>query len=259
MNWRAKIALLILAGLIVLSCFAGSSARSVRNVTTEPAVSPSDFGGLVVLSGFRPIAVDLLWMRAEELARERRYYELLSLYNLITTIDPHFEAAWAYNSFNLAFRLSVLEDTPEQRWRWIREGLLYAIKGARKNPDSDQAAFAVAWIFYYSVPQDEYYISEVHADRLLNPQGKPVMELARLWGERAYEIKPHTIYVDWMLETIYRNYGLRASSREVKLRYLRRRLDIWSYVKKHKPQAAKKAIEKMSQIRAQIAQLAPSD
>ena len=163
------------------------------------------------------------------------------------------------HSFNLAFRLSVLEDTPERRWRWVREGLLYAMKGARKNPDSDQTAFAVAWIFYYSVPQDDYYVSQVYTDRQLNPDSLPVMELARLWGERAYAVKPHTIYADWMLETIYRTYGLRASSREVKLLYLRKRLEIWKYVKEHKPQALNKAIEKISQIQAEIAQLTSSD
>ena len=86
----------MLACTVALAGFASNAARCARSDSTEPAVSPSDFGGLVVLSGFRPVAVDLLWMRAEELARERRYYELLSLYNLITTIDPHFEAAWAY-------------------------------------------------------------------------------------------------------------------------------------------------------------------
>lgn len=212
-----------------------------------------------MLSGFRPLVVDLLWMRAEELARERRYYELLSLYNLITTVDPHFEPAWAYNSFNLAFSLSVLEDTPEQRWQWVREGLLYAMKGVEKNPDSDQCAFAVAWIFYYSVPQDEYYIAQVHADRRLNPEGKPIMELARLWAERASRPAPHTIYADWMLESIYRTYGERTGSPQMKLRYLRRRLEIWKYVRQYKPQAAEKAAEKISQIQAQIAQLAPSD
>ncbi len=259
MSSHRKFAFLALAGLIALTGFAGGTARFARSDSATSAVSPSDFGGLIVLSGFRPLVVDLLWMRAEELARDRRYYELLSLYNLITTIDPHFEAAWAYNSFNLAFRLSVLEDTPEQRWRWIREGLLYALKGVEKNPDSDQAAFAVAWLFYYSVPQDEYYVSQVHEDGRLNPGGKPVMELARLWAERAYETKPHTIYTDWMLEAIYRAYGERTANREVRLRYLRRRLEIWQYVKEYKPQAEEKAVEKISQIQAEIAQLSAPD
>jgi len=253
------IALVLLAGLIALTGFAGGTARCARSDSTVSAVSPSDFGGLVVLSGFRPLAVDLLWMRAEELARERRYYELLSLYNLITTIDPHFEAAWAYNSFNLALRLSVLEDTPGQRWKWVREGLLYAMKGAEKNPSSDQAAFAVAWIIYYAVPQDEYYVTQVSTDERLNPEGLPIMELARLWAERAFETGPHTVYVDWMLEAIYRTYGERAASTQIKLRYLRRRLEIWQHVKANKPQAADKAAERISQIQAEIAQLTPSD
>jgi hypothetical protein len=85
------------------------------------------------------------------------------------------------------------------------------------------------------------------------------MELARLWAEQAFETGAHTIYVDWMLEAIYRSYGERAASRELKLRFLQRRLEIWQHVKAHKPQAADKAAEKISQIQADISQLAPSD
>ncbi len=240
---------------MALAGLTGSEARAARGKSAAPAPTPSDFVGLVVLSGFRPIAVDMLWIRSEELARERRYYELLSLYRMITALDPHFEGAWVYNSFNLAYRLSKLEDSPERRWRWTRESLLYAMTGMEKNPDSDQIASTLALIYYYRVTEEDYQVRQVLLDRELNPDGKPVIELARYWAERGYRRKPHTIYIDWVLEFIYTSYAEHASDPAVKLDYLKKRLEIWQYVQGAKPLAARRAREKIKELEAAIAEM----
>lgn len=242
---------------MALAGVSGHLARSAREESPVPDVTPSDFAGLVVMSGFRPIAVDMLWIRAEDLARERRYYELLSLYEMITALDPHFEGAWVYNTFNLAFRLGELEDTPEKRWRWTREALLYAMKGIEKNPDSDQIAFAIAWIYYYRIPREDYSIRQVLSDPVLNPKQGPLIELAREWAERGYRTKPHVIYIDWILEFIYRDYGNHATDPALKREYLRKRLEIWRYVLTNKPYAAKKAAEKIKELEAALAAGSP--
>jgi hypothetical protein len=250
---RRAPAVLLLA-LLALSGLTGSAARAARGESALTAVTPTDFAGLVVMSGFRPIAVDFLWIRAEDLHRQRRYYELLSLYNLLATLDPHFEGAWVYNAFNLAYNLSMLEDTPEKRWRWVREGLLYAMKGIEKNPHSDEIAFVIAWIYRHRVPQEDYLIDRVWRDRQLNPEGKPVFELAREWAERGYRTRPHTIYIDWILDGIYRDLGKHAADPAEKLKYLRKRLEIWRYVRAGKPLAARRAAEKIRQIESEIAE-----
>ncbi len=248
---------LLLLALVALCGLAGAFAHSERGAST-PSATPADFAGVVVMSGFRPLAVDLLWMRAEDLARMRRYYELLSLYNLITALDPHFEAAWVYNSSNLAFRLANLEDSPQKRWRWMREGLLYAVRGFKKNPRSDKICFAIAWIFYYGVPRDDYFIEQVLRDETLNPQRVSVIELARTWAERGYQTRPHVVYIDWLLEFIYRDYGTHATDPQQKLHYLRKRLEIWRVVRQDKPYAANKAAQKIKELKAAISALQSS-
>ena len=247
-----KAALLL---LVVLCGISGAIAHSRRSSLAAPVASPTDFAGVVIMSGFRPLAADLLWMRAEDLACERRYYELISLYNLITTLDPHFEGAWVYNASNLASRIAPLEDTPQKRWRWIREGLLYAMRGMEKNPRSDTIAFSIAFILYHEVPKDDYYIKQTLHDPVINPDRLSVIELSRRWAERGYETKPHTIYIDWVLEFIYRQYGNRAKTRSEKLAYLYKRLEIWRYVRENKPYAEKRAAELIKQIHAEIAAL----
>jgi len=238
--------------LLSVSGIAGAFARNANNSDAGQTLTPTEFGGLVVMSGFRPIAVDILWIRAEDLARERRYYELLSLYNMIAALDPHFEGAWVYNSFNLAYRISELENTEEKKWRWVREGLLYAMRGMEKNPNSHEIAFAISWIYYNRIGNSEYFIGRTLEDGILNPENKSVIELARGWAERGFSIRPHTIYIDWTLEFIYRSYGNQAVDPIEKIRYLRKRIEIWEGVKSDKPHATKIAREKIKTLKKEI-------
>lgn len=262
MSPRAKkwLTPLLLLTLVALSGAAGGAARSARGESAIPALTPGDLASVVVMSGFRPIAVDILWIRADDLTMERRYYELLPLYKLITSLDPYFEGAWVYNSHNLAFNLAQLESVPEKRWQWMREGLLYATEGIKKNPGSDQIAFAIAWIYFYfhRERRDEYFTAQVENDRVLNPDGLPVLELARRWAQRGFQVEHHVVYIDWVLESIYRHYADRATEPALKLKYHRKRLEVWQNVLVDKPYAANKAREKIAEIEAAISKLRPN-
>jgi hypothetical protein len=246
---------LLLLALLAVCGLSGAAARSARGGSDVPAVTPTDFAGFVLMSGFRPIAVDILWMRAEDLVRQRRYFELLSLYKLITALDPHFDAAWAYNAYNLAYDLAMLEDDPDRRWRWTREAILYATEGMKKNPRSDRIAFMLAAIFYYRIGRDDALIERALADPVVNPERKSIMELARPWAELGFRTRPHTIYIDWMLEFIYRDYAEHATDPAVKLEYQRKRLAVWQYVKEHTPLSARAAESRIREIEAAIAEI----
>jgi hypothetical protein len=216
--------------------------------------SAGDFLGTVVLSGFRPLAVDILWMRADDLLVERQYYQLLSIYELIAALDPHFESAWVFNTLNLAFRLSYLETTDEAQWQWVRRGLLFARDGYEKNPHSDKICFAVAWIYYNRVPQNAAFPRFLNEDFELNPDRLDYLQLALKWAERGFAEKPHTVFIDWVLEFIYRRCADQADDPAVKLDYQQRRLDVWNYFLSQHP-GAERAEEKIREIEAAIAQL----
>jgi hypothetical protein len=226
----------------------------LRSEEPAPPASLGDFLGTVVLSGFRPLAVDILWMKADEMLVERQYYQLLSIYELIAALDPHFESAWVFNSLNLAFSLSRLETTDEAQWEWVRRGLLFAQSGYEKNPHSDEICFAIAWIYYVRIPQNPGFIAFLNEDSELNPDRLNYLHLALKWAERGSAEKPHTVFLDWILEFVCRRLAEEAEDPRVKLHYQQKRLNLWNYFLSQRPDS-ERAKQKIREIGKAIAQL----
>ncbi len=125
----------------------------------------------VALGGFRGIAVDLLWVRAADLQQKGKFFELVTLSDWITKLQPRFAPIWSYHAWNLAFNVSVMFDKPEDRWRWVRHGLsLLRDEGLRYNPGSPDLYAELSWIFYFKLGQDtdtaHFYYKRVWAEEM---------------------------------------------------------------------------------------------
>ena len=100
------------------------------------------------LGGFRGIIAEVVWFRADRLQDEGRYSEMAQLANILTTLEPHTPEVWAYAAWNLAYNISVMMPTPEDRWRWVEAGLkLLRDDGLRLNPSSPELHREIAWMF----------------------------------------------------------------------------------------------------------------
>ena len=100
------------------------------------------------LGGFRGIIAEVVWFRADRLQDEGRYSEMAQLANILTTLEPHTPEVWAYAAWNLAYNISVMMPTPEDRWRWVEAGLkLLRDDGLRLNPGSPDLHREIAWLF----------------------------------------------------------------------------------------------------------------
>lgn len=103
---------------------------------------------LVGLGGFRGVAAEVLWFRAARLQEQGRYLELVQLARWITLLDPHAAENWAYNAWNLAYNISVMMNRPEDRLRWVLNGIaLLRDDGLRYNPKSARLYRELAWLF----------------------------------------------------------------------------------------------------------------
>lgn len=106
----------------------------------------------VALGGFRGILADILWMRSARLQEEGRYFELVQLADWITKLEPRFTAVWAYHAWNLSYNISVLFQSPEDRWRWVRHGVhLLRDEGLRYNPGDPRLLYELGWIFQHKI------------------------------------------------------------------------------------------------------------
>lgn len=179
---------LFIAALFAL-CLAGTlnvrllEMRSTAQLTQAPPTEnmpPLVAFTTVALGGFRGILADVLWMRAGTLQEEGRYFELVQLSDWIARLQPRMPVIWAYHAWNMAYNISALMATPEEKWRWVRDGIvLLRDEGMVSNPGSARLHQELAWIFLHKLgtdtdPTANYYrqqwAAEVEAGRIdLNP------------------------------------------------------------------------------------------
>lgn len=115
----------------------------------RPGKTPAAAEGLIAaLGGFRSLAAEAVWFRADLLQEEGRYVELAQLASTLTFLEPHTPELWGYAAWNLAYNISVMMPTSEDRWRWVYAGLkLLRDDGLRLNPNDPDICRELAWLF----------------------------------------------------------------------------------------------------------------
>ena len=163
--------------LFVLAALAAAGALNLRlldlraraHLTQAPPTEnmpPSVALTTVALGGFRGILADVLWMRAGAIQEEGRYFELVQLSDWIVKLQPRSPPIWAYHAWNMAYNLSVLMPTPEEKWRWVRNGLvLLRDEGLRLNPGSARLHQELAWLFFHKLGTDDDSSAAYYRDR----------------------------------------------------------------------------------------------
>ena len=163
MNARAKkILLLLLAAALLL----GSSQvqkslnrdREQLGLTRTDALDnapPMLAFTTVALGGFRGLISNYLWIRANDLQLDDKYFEAAQLADWITALEPHFTQVWLFQAWNMAYNISVkFKDFPD-RWRWVERGIeLLRDDGLRYNPNDVLMYRELAWFFQHKMGQN---------------------------------------------------------------------------------------------------------
>ena len=56
----------------------------------------------VALGGFRGLISNFLWIRANDLQQDDKYFEAAQLADWITDLEPHFAQVWIFQGWNMA-------------------------------------------------------------------------------------------------------------------------------------------------------------
>lgn len=121
----------------------------VANGDVFGALQPGEFAGTLMLGGFRGVACDLMWMRAQKAQDAGRYYESVAIAQAIRRMQPRFEQIWEFLAYNMAYNIAAETEDPEAKWAWFLAGAEFNIEGCLRNPNSDRLLRHLAWIFHH--------------------------------------------------------------------------------------------------------------
>ena len=164
----AAVALLGAAGLVVAAGALVGPMNEIRRdkqiVLSDESLEglPPDIVLMTQTGTLRALAIDLTFIRLEELKQDGRYYELMQLSDWLCKLVPRYASVWSYSAWNMAYNISVSQYTPEARWMWVLNGIEnLRNQGLRYNPKSVTLYKELAWIFYHKIGAilDDYHIA----------------------------------------------------------------------------------------------------
>lgn len=114
-----------------------------KEITKE--LTPSDLI-MELLGSFRTTAASYLWITVEHYHHEyewaggswKKDITFMPLIKLITTLDPHFAAAYDFGGYHLAVNLHK-----------VQEGMDFLNEGLKNNPDSYELNFTMGYIYFF--------------------------------------------------------------------------------------------------------------
>src|SRR5688572_5958337 len=109
----------------------------------------------VALGGFRGLIANALWIRANDLQNDGKYFEMVQLADWITKLEPTFVQVWTVQAWNMAYNISVKFPDPEDRWRWVQRGIeLLRDEALRYNPREALLYRELGWFFQHKMGQN---------------------------------------------------------------------------------------------------------
>lgn len=165
MNSRVKKILLCLLAVALLAA-GGMTQRSLNRDRAElglTRVEPLENAPpvlaftTVALGGFRGLISNALWIRANELQENDKFFEMSQLADWITKLEPHFVQVWLVQAWNMAYNISVKfkENGPgdyTDRWRWVQRGIeLLRDEGLKYNPNELLIYRELSWFFQHKI------------------------------------------------------------------------------------------------------------
>src|SRR5688572_17990011 len=126
--------LILIAVTALMLAGAGLVQRQLNRQRADPALGLTRIAPLenappmlafttVALGGFRGLIANALWIRANDLQMDGKYFEMVQLADWITRLEPTFVQVWIVQAWNMAYNISVKFPDPQDRWRWVQRGM----------------------------------------------------------------------------------------------------------------------------------------
>jgi len=159
-TWKTWVCVVLAGGMAALSALQYPALSRQRQAYKLDLPSPKEGGRVAselrlplgALFVFRSLAIDYLWIRADNLKNAGQYFDALHLARMICALQPHIAKVWDFQAWNMAYNISVSMPTCPERWHWVSAGYqLLRDEGLRYNPQDPLIFSSLAWIFQHKM------------------------------------------------------------------------------------------------------------
>ncbi len=95
--------------------------------------------------GLGPVAVNMLWEKANYYKKVEDWTNLSATLEQITRLEPNFPSVWEHQGWNLSYNVAVEFDDFHDRYRWIIKGLNFIREGVEFNANSTRLPWFIGW------------------------------------------------------------------------------------------------------------------
>lgn len=144
----------VTAGGFMLPSILEEAEKNTLRYTNNIVDGAPDWINTVGMSigALRGLLVDYLWIKIHQMQQDGLYFEVMADADLITKLQPRFPQVWVFHAHNMAYNISVMTHTIEERWEWVNEGIrLLREKALRANPDDLVLHKELAFFFMHKL------------------------------------------------------------------------------------------------------------
>lgn len=117
-------------------------------LSNDVALWPGEFMTGFIALGFKPVAADLLWLKADEFWHRGLTHRILPIFKTIALMEPKFILAWSLGAWHLSYNLSAEAKTDQEAQALIVQGIKFLKEGLARNPDRYDLYFELGWIYF---------------------------------------------------------------------------------------------------------------
>jgi len=158
----AGLAALAVAGWVQTAMETQREALKLVTVTADESIVKHPKTALLQIApgGLRAPFLNYLWIRSQQLKQEGKLFDAKQLRDMICDLMPHSSGVWIFHAWDMAWNISVMTHTPQERWMWVHNGMrLLRDKGLYYNPDDIVIYRELAWIFFSKMGR---YMDQMH-------------------------------------------------------------------------------------------------
>ena len=234
---------LIIIILIITVFFFQTKIKSIRdkhglNFTQYTALESVP---ILLIGGFRAIAIDLLWIRGIAKHQEKKYYETLAINNLISKLQPDFPGVWTFQAWNMSYNIAHEWKGIDNKWKWIKAGIEFAKKGAEKNPTNADIAFELGYMYIHLFNSKYFKHADDCRKRLKDEYNEDNFEESVYWLKKANKFESKTFNKSVMQRMVCHALWKAALQAEKDgrlkdaLNYISRSIDEWGIYAENYP------------------------